>query len=63
MGTPLANHRDYGDRSLSDRLGRKTMFYITMALYGVGAVGLVFSGTYYLILLFLAMMLFAAGVR
>ena len=46
---------------LSDRLGRKTMFYITMTLYGVGAVGLVFSGTYYLILLFLAMMLFAAG--
>ncbi len=46
---------------LSDRVGRKTTFYITMALYGVGAVGLVFSFTYWLILIFLALMLFAAG--
>ncbi|AWR98534.1 MFS transporter [Metallosphaera hakonensis] len=46
---------------LSDRLGRKTMFYPTMSLYGIGALGLVFSDTYFLILLFLALMLFAAG--
>jgi len=46
---------------LSDRVGRKTTFYITMALYGIGAVGLVFSFTYWLILIFLALMLFAAG--
>ncbi len=46
---------------LSDRIGRKTTFYLTMTLYGIGAVGLVFSGTYWLILVFLALMLFAAG--
>ncbi|HUY96233.1 MAG TPA: MFS transporter [Verrucomicrobiae bacterium] len=46
---------------LSDRVGRKTTFYLTMGLYGVGAVGLTFSGTYWLILVFLAIMLFAAG--
>lgn len=46
---------------LSDRVGRRTTFYLTMALYGVGAVGLAFSGTYWLILAFLALMLFAAG--
>ncbi len=46
---------------LSDRVGRKTTFYITMALYGVGAIGLVFSFSYVLILIFLAIMLFAAG--
>jgi len=46
---------------LSDKLGRKTMFYVTMTMYGIGAVGIVFSSTYYLILLFLAIMLFAAG--
>jgi MFS family permease len=46
---------------LSDRVGRKTTFYITMSLYGIGAIGLVFSFTYWLILIFLALMLFAAG--
>ncbi|BFI74530.1 MFS transporter [Sulfurisphaera ohwakuensis] len=46
---------------LSDRLGRKRMFYLTMSLYAIGAVGIAFSYTYYLILLFLAMLLFAAG--
>jgi len=46
---------------LSDRIGRRTTFYLTMALYGIGAVGLTFSGTYWLILAFLAIMLFAAG--
>ncbi|WP_222703218.1 MFS transporter [Acidianus manzaensis] len=46
---------------LSDKLGRKKMFYVTMSLYAVGAVGIVFSYTYYLVLFFLAMLLFAAG--
>ncbi|MBB5254042.1 MFS transporter [Sulfurisphaera ohwakuensis] len=46
---------------LSDRLGRKRMFYLTMSLYAIGAIGIAFSYTYYLILLFLAMLLFAAG--
>ncbi len=46
---------------MADRLGRKNAFYATMTLYAVGAIGLVFSGSYGLILLFLAIMLFAAG--
>ena len=46
---------------LSDRLGRKATFYLTMTLYGIGAVGLAFSFSYPLILTFLAIMLFAAG--
>ncbi|GBQ25218.1 MFS transporter [Acidiphilium acidophilum] len=46
---------------LSDRLGRKKMFYITMVLYAVGALGLAFSQGYVLILLFLAIMLLASG--
>lgn len=46
---------------LADRLGRKNAFYTTMALYAIGAIGLVFSNTYVLILVFLAIMLFAAG--
>lgn len=46
---------------LSDRLGRKNTFYLTMGLYGVGAIGIVFSYSYFLILFFLAILLFAAG--
>jgi MFS family permease len=46
---------------LSDRLGRKRMFYITMALYAIGALGLAFSQGYVAILLFLAIMLLASG--
>ncbi len=46
---------------LSDRVGRRTTFYLTMALYGIGAIGLAFSVTYWMILAFLAIMLFAAG--
>lgn len=46
---------------LSDKLGRKRMFYLTMSLYAIGAVGIAFAYTYYLILIFLAMLLFAAG--
>ncbi|MCL6453123.1 MAG: MFS transporter [Alicyclobacillus sp.] len=46
---------------LADRVGRKNTFYTTMSLYGIGAIGIVFSHTYVLILIFLAMLLFAAG--
>ncbi len=46
---------------LSDRVGRRTTFYLTMTLYGLGAIGLAFSVTYWMILAFLAIMLFAAG--
>ncbi|RIV28157.1 MFS transporter [Alicyclobacillaceae bacterium I2511] len=46
---------------LSDVMGRKNTFYLTMSLYGLGAIGLVFSSTYLWILVFLALMLFAAG--
>ncbi|AUW93820.1 MAG: MFS transporter [Sulfobacillus thermosulfidooxidans] len=46
---------------LSDRVGRKNTFYLTMSLYGIGAIGIVFSYSYVLILLFLAVLLFAAG--
>lgn len=46
---------------LGDWLGRRTTFYITMACYGIGAIGLFFSDTYALILIFLAILLAAAG--
>ncbi|MDE8347600.1 MAG: MFS transporter [Acidocella sp.] len=46
---------------LSDRLGRKRMFYITMALYAAGGVGLSFSDGYVGILACLAVMLLASG--
>ena len=46
---------------LSDHVGRKTTFYITMSMYGLGVIGITFSNTYWLILLFLAVLLFAAG--
>ncbi len=46
---------------LSDKIGRKHVFYITMAMYGIGAVGIAFSYTYYLVLLFLAILLIGGG--
>jgi MFS family permease len=46
---------------MADRLGRKNTFYFTMSLYGIGAIGIVFSYSYLLILVFLALLLFAAG--
>ncbi len=46
---------------LGDWLGRRTTFYITMACYGIGAVGLFFSSTFALVLVFLAVLLAAAG--
>jgi len=46
---------------LADKFGRKKIFYLTMIIYAIGSVGIVFSYTYYLILLFLALLLLAAG--
>ncbi|MEM0140223.1 MAG: MFS transporter [Ferroplasma sp.] len=46
---------------LSDKIGRKHVFYITMAMYGIGAVGIAFSYSYVLILLFLAILLIGGG--
>jgi MFS family permease len=46
---------------IGDWLGRRTTFYITMAIYAVGAIGLIFSTSYVLILVFLAVLLMAAG--
>ena len=46
---------------VSGRIGRKDVFYITMAMYGVGAIGITLSYSFYLILIFLAILLFASG--
>jgi MFS family permease len=46
---------------LGDWLGRRTTFYITMACYGIGAIGLFFASSYVLLLVFLAILLAAAG--
>ncbi|WP_298279666.1 MFS transporter [Ferroplasma sp.] len=46
---------------VSDRIGRKDVFYITMAMYGVGAIGITLSYSFYLILIFIAILLFASG--
>ncbi|MDG6912615.1 MAG: MFS transporter [Nitrososphaerota archaeon] len=46
---------------LSDALGRRTTFFLTMALYAVGSVGMLISGAYQSVLFFLALLLFAAG--
>ncbi len=47
---------------VSDRMGRKNTFYVTMTLYAIGGLGLIFlSSTYVTLLLFLAVLLFASG--
>ncbi len=46
---------------LSDRIGRRRMFYLTMAAYALGALGLAFSFGYAAVLAALAVMLLAAG--
>src|SRR5579884_3516380 len=46
---------------LSDALGRKRTFYVTMLLYAIGAIGIYFSTSYFTTLPFLAILLFAAG--
>ncbi len=46
---------------VSDRLGRKGTFYLTMSLYALGSIGLIFSSSYLPLLFFLALSLFAAG--
>jgi len=46
---------------LSDRLGRRSIFFTTLSLYGIGGTGLIFSSNYELILISLAIMLFASN--
>jgi len=46
---------------LSDRIGRKQVFYITMSMYAIGAIGIALSYEFYLILIFLGILLFASG--
>ena len=46
---------------LADEIGRKKTLFITLAIYAVGATGLIFSFTYITILIFIGMLLFAAG--
>ncbi len=46
---------------LADEVGRKKTLFITIAIYAVGALGLIFSYTYITILIFIGMLLFAAG--
>ncbi|MDG6959051.1 MAG: MFS transporter [Nitrososphaerota archaeon] len=46
---------------LADRIGRKTAFFITMALYFLSAVGILLSFNYYLVLVFLALSQIAGG--
>ncbi|MHB1928856.1 MAG: MFS transporter, partial [Acidimicrobiales bacterium] len=46
---------------LGDWLGRRRTFYLTMAAYGVGAIGLYFASSYAILLTFLAILLAAAG--
>ncbi len=46
---------------LADRLGRRPVFFLSLCLYGAGGMGLVFSSSYQLILVSLAVMLFASG--
>ena len=46
---------------LSDHIGRKNTLFITLALYAVGAVGLIFSYTYAALLISIALLLFSSG--
>lgn len=47
---------------VSDRLGRKNTFYVTMTLYAIGGLGLIFlSQTYATLLIFLAILLLSSG--
>ncbi|AAY81251.1 MFS transporter [Sulfolobus acidocaldarius] len=46
---------------IADRIGRKTTLWITLAIYVIGGIGLIFSFNYVLVLIFTAIMLFSAG--
>ena len=48
---------------VGDWLGRRRTFYLTMATYGVGAIGLYFASSYVVLLIFLAILLAAAGAE
>ncbi|MGC9211692.1 MAG: MFS transporter [Nitrososphaeria archaeon] len=46
---------------LSDRIGRRNTLFITLALYALGAVGLIFSYSYILLLISIGLLLFSSG--
>ena len=46
---------------LADRVGRRPVFFMTLCLYGAGGIGIIFSSSYQMILISLALMLFASG--
>ncbi|KQB33470.1 MULTISPECIES: MFS transporter [Acidiplasma] len=46
---------------LADWIGRKKTLFITLGIYVIGAIGLIFSFTYITILIFVGLLLFAAG--
>ncbi len=46
---------------IADRYGRKSTFYLTMGLYAVGGIILIFSTTYLVLLISLALLLLASG--
>lgn len=46
---------------LADKVGRKKTLFITLAIYSLGALGLIFSYTYITILIFIGLLLFASG--
>lgn len=48
---------------VGDWIGRRSTFYLTMTAYGIGGIGLIFSDSYVLILVFLAILLAAAGAE
>ncbi|MCY0860009.1 MAG: MFS transporter [Sulfolobaceae archaeon] len=46
---------------LADRIGRKPTLWLTLTLYVIGGIGLIFAFNYTLVLIFTALMLFSAG--
>lgn len=46
---------------LADYIGRKNTLFITLALYAIGAIGLMFSYSYALLLLSIGLLLFSSG--
>ncbi|MGC8662017.1 MAG: MFS transporter [Nitrososphaeria archaeon] len=46
---------------LSDKIGRRNTLFITLGLYALGAIGLVFASNYILLLVSIGLLLFASG--
>ncbi|MFP3417805.1 MAG: MFS transporter [Nitrososphaeria archaeon] len=46
---------------LSDHIGRRNTLFITLALYALGAIGLIFSSSYALLLISIGLLLFSSG--